>query len=388
VRVRLFLLLAIILLNHLAPFSKSLANPQETEVTYVYTSKIVFVNNGGDSLVLSEDFCSLNLFPNSSWQTTYLQSVNQPYNLTTDSDQNQILLLDVPPIPQGGNITLQSSLKIVERQRQTPSVSYRESKNLNEIPAGLEKYCGARGSWQVDDEALKSLAEEILSEGKTFNVLMIVAAFADWIGTNVKPVSHEFPLYPNKTYARLEGDCDDQANLLITLCRIMKIPAYLQIGCIRNSVAETSTTAWDGRLVSVSKNVAFHGWAVIYVPPWGWLPFDVTLGWKSSNSLEGITSAAVWRSDTIVVLNVTKSDWAGLGRRQRDYVISNSLHVYSEYSLDLYDTRPDDAFWKNPVLLAGASITIIIVGGYLARSKLPKRLSKTQTSYITPNPLL
>lgn len=368
-----FLLFTIILLSIIS-LTIFAVNTQGTETTYVYTSKTIYINEGEGELFLRDDLRSLNLFPNSSWQTTYLLSVNQPYTLTSDSDQNQILLLNVPQLSSGKNATLTYSLKVVRMQRQIPNVSIQSGGNLSAIPREFDKYLGAEGSWQVDNKALRALAEEIwLSKGKTSNVMTIVSALADWIGNNISPKSHEFPLYPNETYALREGDCDDQANLLITLCRILNVPAYLQIGFIRNSVAESKATYWDGHLTSVLRNVGFHGWAVIYIPPWGWLPFDMTLGWKATNSLEGITSAVVWRSDTVVMLGIVKSDWAGGGRWQKDYVISNALQIYAEDSVDLYNLGNEKAFWENPVLWMGASAIIISVGGYLTIRKFSKR---------------
>jgi hypothetical protein len=195
----LLLIILIILTTH-APYPTLLAT-SEIETAYIYTSETLYINKGNDALQLREDLRSIHQFPNSSWQTTYLRSVSHHSTPTRDLDQNQILLLDIPPLSPGENVTLSFSLHIVSDARPIPDVTVQESKDLSAIPHELEGYCEAEGSWQVDDQALRSLAEEIqLSTENASNVLMIVTAIADWIGKNVEPViNHTLPYYKDSS---------------------------------------------------------------------------------------------------------------------------------------------------------------------------------------------
>ena len=74
---------------------------------------------------------------------------------------------------------------------------------------------------------------------------------------------------------------------------------------------------------------------MVYIPPWGWLPFDMTLGWNSWNTLSVVNSARVWRIDSMPMLNVTKSDWAGFGRAQKDMILSGSLAIVYDDKLSI-----------------------------------------------------
>jgi len=358
----LLILLLVTSLTHVPP----LFTVYDGETAYHYTSKIIYINRGSSNLVLGEDFRSAPLFPNSSWQKTYLLSVNQPYATALDLDQNKILLLDLPPLLPNENITFSYSLHVVRADRPIPHLTIHESGDLGSIPRELDEYCEAEGSWLVEDEALRALAREIRrSTENSTNVLEIAISLVDWIGKHVEPISHDRPLYPNETYTLLQGDCDDQSNLLITLCRILQIPAYLQVGCIRNPGAPKETTYWNSQVTSVLKNLGYHAWALIYVPPWGWLPFDVTLAWEASNPLAVITSAKVWKRDTIVIFDVVHSDWAGLGRRQKDHVISSSLNIYLEDALELDDPGTEVVFWESPSFWIGAFAILLLIGGYV-----------------------
>jgi len=58
---------------------------------------------------------------------------------------------------------------------------------------------------------------------------------------------------------RLKGDCGEYSSLFVTMCRILKIPA-------RNS---TGFVIFPKR-----KKIVEHGWASVYLKPFGWLDFD------------------------------------------------------------------------------------------------------------------
>jgi len=373
------LLMTLVILTTHASFPTSFTTT-ESETVYRYTSEILYTNKGNEALPLLEDLRLIHLFPNSSWQTTYLHSVSHTSTLTWDVDQNQILLPDIPLLSPGENVSLSFSLQIIREEKLIPDITAKESLDLSSIPRELDEYYGAEGSWQVDDEALISLAEEIhLSKENSSNVLTIVTGIADWIGKNVESVSHDVPLYPLETYRKQKGDCDDQANLLITLCRILKIPAYLQIGLVRNVGAPKSSTYWNDQVTSVLRNLRYHAWALIYIPPWGWLPFDMTLGWEESNPLQVITSAVVWRSNVIVMFDVIHKDWAGLGLTQKEYVTSNPIYISLEDSLELYDSDKVFHIWEQPAFWIAIFISTLLSGGYFLRKK---SLNKALTHHL------
>jgi len=340
--------------------------------TYVYSSSITYINNGDRDQSLEPDLIRFNIFMNTSWQTASLEKVSKSYTLTRDADGNQVIVFSLPELPPGGNATISYSIRLEERMRSPPNIGFASGGNLSDIPEGLrQEYYEAEGSWLVDDD-LRSLANSIwASQGMTTNVLRIVTSLADWIGKNVKSANHDVPYYPNETYSSLEGDCDDQANLLITLCRVLGIPAYLQIGCLRWS--SRTETYWGGHVTSRLKDVTYHAWAVIYVPPWGWLPFDMTLGWSSHDSLSVIRSARAWSLDAMPLLNVTRSDWAGDGRTQKAKIMISSINIYYEDALAALDQEglhmlTDWRFWS--IVAVASSVSIITWLLYSKRLKL------------------
>jgi hypothetical protein len=304
------------------------------ERTYTYRSSVVYSNRGGQEIILDESLRVFSLFANTSWQTIQLMTANRPYTRILDPDDNPAIRLEAPSVPPGDNITLSYTLRIVTQGREPPNLNVQNAGNFSDIPqAFIADYCEAEGSWPVENETLRTLASEIWDgRGGPTNTLLTVTAFADWIGLYVRPGNHDIPWYPNETYDAREGDCDDQANLLITLCRILDIPAYLQVGGLERP-GSAHGEYWESHISSSLKGIVYHGWAVIYVPPWGWLPFDMTLAWSDADPLSVVTSAPAWSVNTLQLLNITESDWAGEGKRQRDMLVSSDLYVYSEDEL-------------------------------------------------------
>lgn len=57
------------------------------------------------------------------------------------------------------------------------------------------------------------------------------------------------------------GDCTEYSDLFVALCRAKKIPARVVAGY---------TTKWH--------TTPKHNWAEVYIKPYGWVPFDPTIG--------------------------------------------------------------------------------------------------------------
>ncbi len=367
VRWLFLLLLTFLLLMAHSPASYTSTNG---EATYLYTSTTRYVNHGTTALLLPEGFRALHQFPNTSWQTTSLHAISHPAPSTNDLDGNSLLVVPLPPVAPKGNVTLSYALHIVRAARVIPEIAVSASLDVDSIPRDLEAYCVTDGPWQGDTAVLQALAAELHGSAvNASNVLQLVTHLADWIGANVAAVSDDVPRSPVETYTHRQGDCDDQASLLVALCRILKIPAYLQIGCVRSTGAPKASTYWDQHVTAVLRNLRYHAWALIYVPPWGWLPFDMTLGWTASDPLTVVTAAVVWKRDVIVMFDVIQSDWAGLGRAQKTYVTTNPLYISLEDSLDLYTPDQGAAIWEQPALWLALLAPPVLLGSYVLLRK-------------------
>jgi hypothetical protein len=168
--------------------------------------------------------------------------------------------------------------------------------------------------------------------GNETKVLEITKVLIEWIRDNINYTTHEIPLYAEQTVAAGVGDCDDQAILLIALLRTLGIPSYLQIGAIyMPGHAEVSEDYWNNSVTIVEKRIGWHGWAVAYIPPWGWLPVDLTYVPEGlDNPLNAILQGAVTQQNTVQYMNVSKTDYIADSVESRSFLIDNGFQVQME----------------------------------------------------------
>lgn len=305
------------------------------DVNFTVRMAVTYSNKRTRVWNFTEDEQSVSLFMNTTWQS--VQLVNHSYPIKSvgnDDEGNPIAVVQFPKseLTPGENLSYTVTYHVLSKPRILPSISEEESQTLNEIPNDLkEKYTKAEGPWLTNDTALQDLACNIA--GNETKVLTIVKNFAAWIAneSNIRYETHDSPLYPNETLELREGDCDDKAILLITLCRIYGIPSYLQIGCIYNPITSSNETYWQGHVTVISKRVSWHGWAIVYIPPWEWLPVDLTyvLG-DTSDPLNTIKKAAVTWQWVIQYMNFAKSDYVASSRKTREFLQQNGFYIYEE----------------------------------------------------------
>ena len=342
---------------------------ENEEVAFIINMSVTYYNNGIENWAFTEEDRTISLFMNNTWQT--IQLLNHSYNLentTFDEDGNPIAVLQFPEsqLNLGENISYRITYHALSKPRLLPDIRKEDSSTLDDIPKELkESYCGEGGTWLVNDPELQDLAQNIV--GNETRVLALVENFVEWIRQNIDypAQKHEVPLYPNETYARLEGDCDDQAILLITLCRIYKIPAYLQIGCIYDPSSFDNSTYWNDHLRSISKRIGWHGWAMVYVPPWGWLPVDLTyVVGGSADPLNAIKKAAVTSRNVLQYMNVNQTDYVASSRRYRDFLEDNNFYVYTEEEMLKASPTDHEEFtleWLFSLILFITIIVVVIV---------------------------
>ena len=298
--------------------------------SFILTIKITMknMNPEGKEWLISDEEKTISLFMNNTWQTVYILNTSHPIDeIYMDDDGNPIASLSLPNrILYGENITYKVTYRIILKPHSLPAISEKQSGKLSDIDKELkEKYCKAEGPWQVDKEELRNLAFEIA--GNETNILLLLEKFIRWIRDKIRYYHPEIPRYPNETVEYMSGDCDDQANLLITFCRIVGIPAYLQLGCIYIPQRDLERSYWKGHLVLRLTRIGWHGWAVVYVPPWGWLPVDLTCSGQE-NPLSAIREAAIITHLTIQYENLTKTDYIASSRKYREFLLSNNFRIY------------------------------------------------------------
>ncbi|RJQ17135.1 transglutaminase domain-containing protein [Candidatus Woesearchaeota archaeon] len=108
-----------------------------------------------------------------------------------------------------------------------------------------------------------------LAEGKD-DLYSVVFALADWTNTNIEYNLSTSNVAASKKASWVlknrQGVCDELTSLFISMNRALGIPARFVSGIAYTNVA------------SFGEPWGAHGWAEVYFPNVGWVPFDVTYG--------------------------------------------------------------------------------------------------------------
>jgi hypothetical protein len=400
------IVLIILMLTMRVPYANAGTSPLKG---YYTTYEIVLtdiIRNGGANLYrLVDEDRMIHLFMNDSWQTVYLVATSYPVqNKTYDFDENKIAYLHGMPLYLHPNelIVVNATYHAQVQAKEKPQLDENLSGSLSEIPQELKRdYCQPIGPWQFNRTSWKYLSTIVNATAQNEdNVLRILYSFVEWIGKNVgSPSKERFrPFYPNETYSQLnfeqgthgEGDCDDQANLLITLCRIVGIPAYLQIGCLylpTEQYASRKHSDLEGHLSIEERHIGFHGWAMVYIPPWGWMPVDMTWGYdQSKGPSSAVTNSALMTVNAIAMLNIIRTDYVLEDEEWSKNLIDSNLYVAEIYSMTSLLVKPE--YGQLPLgdlLPSGFGIilvTIVVLSLYVVARRRKFRYQQTAVAEV------
>ena len=132
----------------------------------------------------------------------------------------------------------------------------------------LTPFLAERAPHIVFTPAIRQFSREIVgNEKNTYRITQALFAAVDripWAG------AREYSTITNISEYTLHaghGDCGQQTLLLMTLLRLNGIPTRWQSGWVYS----------DGQIGDEDYD-NMHDWAQVYLPPYGWVPMDVTFG--------------------------------------------------------------------------------------------------------------
>jgi len=134
---------------------------------------------------------------------------------------------------------------------------------------------------EISNKKIKETAYQL----QTKNELETIKAIFKYVTDNL-----EYKNFPNQARGAKRalktglGDCTEYSELLIALCRVLKIPARYAVGyTIKNR-----------------NDVGFHNWAEVYSSEYGWIPLDAT--WADSKhgttTFENLTNRLIYLGNT------------------------------------------------------------------------------------------
>ncbi len=294
--------------------------------TYLYTLSYSFENQGTRTITIAEEDLMVPRFMNTTHQKVYIEETTHPYIIKSDIDGNQALLIDLDREIQGGEKDgFSLTYKIESSTTTKPSFKLDEAEGIENIPSELIlEYTSPSETFMSEDKEILNLSMSLVNEEDS--VLENTLSLIEYIMTEIDYTHFEYPLYPNQTLNTGKGDCDDQSILLISMLRSLGIPAYLQVGIIFHPNIKDSSTSWEGHLTNIQEGVGWHGWTMVYIPPWGWIPVDLTMN-KSDDALDILKKAPEYDSNVIPAINVSDQSYITETLVTRKRIMESELYV-------------------------------------------------------------
>ncbi|UCD44414.1 MAG: transglutaminase domain-containing protein [Candidatus Bathyarchaeota archaeon] len=329
---------------------------------YIFRSTYTFENRGNERYFFTDDDATIPLFASNNWQSASVRNLSHDIiREFEDDDNNKLAILDFPDSLDGGQTVVFSFEYVIDsKSRDRPQMNPVEAGSISDIPQSLvESYVSETETFSRNEE-IEALAKRLASGQDT--VLDVLVNMIDWIEQNVTYSNFDVPQYPHETYTERRGDCDDQAILLISMLRSVGVPALLQVGVVFSDRIEGDRTSWEGHLTIRQEGLGWHGWAMVYVPPWGWLPVDLTLS-GTTEPLELISTAPEYENYVVTAFNVSAEPYIGDSRSSREQLISSAIYITVE---DAVIEDSSGAGWTNLLyigtgILAGGSFVVFVI---------------------------
>lgn len=105
-----------------------------------------------------------------------------------------------------------------------------------------------------------------IAEGET-DLYVVTSKVGEWVRKNIKydlnSLTANVVQKSSWVITNKEGVCDELTNLFISMMRSLGVPARFVSGVVYSNVGYDFEN---------------HGWAEVYMPDYGWVPFDITFG--------------------------------------------------------------------------------------------------------------
>ncbi len=184
----------------------------------------------------------------------------------TDRYGQEICQITLPRIEPGGTAEVGFEAEVTLHPGRRIALDRKRIGELSDIPSSIrELYTSdVRSAYDLGSEDIQATAARLV-DGRT-NLLDQVMAIHDFVA-GMRYVRDGRWDKASVVLRRGTGSCSEFSYLFCGLCRAVGIPTRFAGGtCCRRT--------W-GRSWPVSDRV-YHRWAEIYLPPYGWIPFDVT----------------------------------------------------------------------------------------------------------------
>lgn len=206
---------------------------------------------------------NLMLFPKKNFQQSILDQ-----SVTTSPEYESLSTGEKAMLIQWGNVNEdKASFKVntdLKIKNDFPKIFKTVHFPVSSLDTSLEKYVEETAHVDINPE-IRAKANELVA-GETD---LFIAAYkvGSWVKENVaydlNTMTAEADQKASWAFTNKRGVCDEITNLFISMMRSVNVPARFVSGIVYSNL---------------DNSFGNHGWAEVYFPGYGWVPFDVTFG--------------------------------------------------------------------------------------------------------------
>lgn len=202
------------------------------------------------------------LFPKNNFQQAVSEQLvtMEPEASSSVNEGNVFIQWDNVPVGKI-NFKIDTTVNV---QNDFPKVVKTVRFPIHSLDSDFEEYTQETAHIDIDD-GIRAEANELVA-GETD---LYVAAYkvGEWVKGNIKydlnTLTAEADQKSSWVFVNKKGVCDEITNLFISMLRSVNVPARFVSGLVYSNL---------------DNSFGNHGWAEVYFPGYGWLPFDVTFG--------------------------------------------------------------------------------------------------------------
>lgn len=188
-------------------------------------------------------------------------SFSSPYTLLTDRYGQAIAYFQFTNLSPGQQATV-SWEGDVEIEAMDYEVDPSQVTGLDQIPPGIvSAYTTNESMYRLESQIIQDAAQ-VAADGAT-NPYWIARNVHDFVANRLTYLNDNRWDDAETVYLQQHGSCSEYTILFIALCRANGLPARY-VGGTRQ------------REEGIYVDTVFHRWAEVYLPPYGWVPVDVT----------------------------------------------------------------------------------------------------------------
>lgn len=326
------------------------------QTEYAYEMIWTYENRGNETYVLTKKDMGVPVFMNTSHQQVRMELVYENWDLV-ELNKGFLKAVNVEPmsVDPGETVGVTAHFYITSEAMSPPKLNGNIALGLDAIPPELNVFIEKNDLFPKDNPELAVWAVAITHTEDT--VLGKTLKLVEWFGEFSVYTVNELPKRQWATLRDPRGDCDDLALLFISFCRSLGIPAYLQGGILFSETMQLDETDWDGHYRYIFDKVGWHAWAMVYIPPWGWLPVELTMS-DGMRPVDAITDAYYWRDSTVVTWNITSHDYVQDEINQREILMGNDIYWVQRDSGVIPEVDDDSTLYIIAGILA---VTVLLV---------------------------